>query len=254
MVLAAEHYNMIERMVEKKLPVKLRVVIESHYLTADTKSYNVLADLPGSDPELKNEVVLIGGHLDSWHTGTGATDNADGAAAVMEALRILKAVGARPRRTIRVALWGGEEQGLLGSKAYVAAHLAGNANMQERERMSLYLNIDPGMGPIYGWYSEQSAAAKALFDAWLAPLNDLDGRRNVIAGITNTDHLSFKAAGIPGFTPIQDYATYDVRTHHTNVDTYERVREQDLKQNAVSLAWFAYSAAMMDARFPREAK
>lgn len=253
MVLAAEHYNMIARMVEKGLPVKLRVAIQSHYLTADTKSYNVVADLPGTDTALKNDVVLLGGHLDSWHTGTGASDNADGAAAVMEALRILKAVGARPRRTIRAALWSGEEQNLLGSKAYVAQHLAGDANREAREHLSLYLNIDPGMGPVYGWYSEESPAAKSLFDAWLAPLKDLDGRRNVIAGITNTDHLSFKAIGIPGFTPIQDYATYDVRTHHTNVDTYERVREQDLKQNAVSLAWFAYNAAMMNDRFPREA-
>jgi carboxypeptidase Q len=254
MVLAAEHYNMIARMVEKGVPVKLRVGIQSHYLTEDTKSYNVVADLPGTDATLKNDVILLGGHLDSWHTGTGASDNADGAAAVMEALRILKAAGARPRRTIRAALWSGEEQNLLGSKAYVAQHLAGDANQDAREHLSLYLNIDPGMGPIYGWYSEQSAAAQSLFDAWLAPLRDLEGRRNVIAGITNTDHLSFKAVGVPGFTPIQDYVTYDVRTHHTNVDTYERVREQDLKQNAVLLAWFAYNAAMMDERFPREAK
>ena len=254
MVLAAEHYNMIARMVEKGVPVKLRVGIQSHYLTNDTKSYNVVADLPGTDAALKHDVVLLGGHLDSWHTGTGASDNADGAAAVMEALRILKAVGARPRRTIRAALWSGEEQNLLGSKAYVAQHLAGDANKDAREHLSLYLNIDPGMGPIYGWYSEESPAAKSLFDAWLAPLQDLDGRRNVIAGITNTDHLSFKAVGVPGFTPIQDYVTYDVRTHHTNADTYERVREQDLKQNAIMLAWFAYNAAMMDDRFPREVK
>jgi carboxypeptidase Q len=251
MVLAAEHYNMIVRMIEKGMPVKLRVGIEARYLTADTKSYNVIADLPGVDPVLKNEVILLGGHLDSWHTGTGASDNADGAAAVMEALRILNAAALRPRRTIRLALWSGEEQGLLGSKAYVAQHLAGDANKDARERLALYLNIDPGMGPIYGWYSEESPAARALFDAWLAPLRDLDARKNVAAGITNTDHLSFKAIGIPGFTPIQDYATYDVRTHHTNVDTYERVREQDLKQNAISLAWFAYNAAMRDERFPR---
>jgi hypothetical protein len=251
MVLAAEHYNMVARLVEQGQPVKLRVAIQSHYLTADPNSYNVIADLPGTDPVLKNEVVLLGGHLDSWHTGTGASDNADGAAAVMEALRILKAVGATPRRTIRVALWSGEEENLLGSKAYVAQHLAGDSNAGARERLSIYLNIDPGMGPIYGWYSENSPKAKALFDGWLAPLKDLDARRNVLEGITNTDHLSFKAVGIPGFTPIQDYTTYDVRTHHTNVDTYERVREQDLKQNAICLAWFAYNAAMMNERFPR---
>jgi hypothetical protein len=247
MALAAEHYNMIARMLEKGVPVKLRIGITARYLTADTNSYNVVAELPGTDPVLKNEVVLLGGHLDSWHTGTGASDNADGAAAVMEAMRILKAAGLQPRRTIRAALWSGEEEGLLGSKAYVAEHLAGTAH----ERITVYFNIDPGMGPIYGWYSEESPAAKALFDAWLAPLRDLDARKNVIAGITNTDHLSFKAAGVPGFTPIQDYVTYDVRTHHTNVDTYERVREQDLKQNAISLAWFAYNAAMMREAFPR---
>ena len=248
MVLAAEHYNMIARMIEKGVPVKLRVGIMARYLTADTNSYNVVADLPGGDPVLKDEIVLLGGHLDSWHTGTGASDNADGAAAVMEAMRILKASGLQPRRTIRAALWSGEEEGLLGSKAYVAQHLTGTA----RERVSVYFNIDPGMGPVYGWYTEESPAAKALFDAWLLPLRDLDARRNVAAGITNTDHLSFKTAGVPGFTPIQDYLTYDVRAHHTNVDTYERVREQDLKQNAISLAWFAYNAAMMSGAFPKE--
>jgi hypothetical protein len=254
MVLAAEHYNMVARLVERGEPVKLRVAIQSRYLTTDPNSYNVVADLPGTDPLLKNEVVLIGGHLDSWHTGTGASDNADGAAAVMEAMRILKTVGVRPRRTIRAALWSGEEQNLLGSKAYVAEHLAGDANREAREHLSVYFNIDPGMGPIYGWYSETSPEAKSLFDAWLAPLKDEGARRNVIEGITNTDHLSFKAVGIPGFTPIQDYTTYDVRTHHTNVDTYERVREEDLKQNALCLAWFAYNAAMMNERFPRNTK
>jgi hypothetical protein len=254
MVLAAEHYNMVARLVERGEPVKLRVAIQSRYLTTDPNSYNVVADLPGTDPVLKNEVVLIGGHLDSWHTGTGASDNADGAAAVMEAMRILKAVGVRPRRTIRAALWSGEEQNLLGSKAYVAQHLAGDANRQARERLSVYFNIDPGTGPIYGWYSETSPETKSLFDAWLTPLKDVGARRNVIEGITNTDHLSFKAVGIPGFTPIQDYTTYDVRTHHTNVDTYERVREEDLKQNALCLAWFAYNAATMNERFPRDTK
>jgi hypothetical protein len=251
MVLAAEHYNLIARMIERGLNVKLRVGITARYLTTDANSYNVVAELPGADPVLRDEIVLLGGHLDSWHTGTGASDNADGAAAVMEALRILKATGLQPRRTIRVALWSGEEEGMLGSKAYVAQHLTGDAHQPDRERLAVYFNIDPGTGPIYGWYSEDSPAAKALFDAWLAPLRDLDGRKNVIAGITNTDHLSFKAVGVPAFTPIQDYTTYDVRTHHTNVDTSERGREEDLKQNAVSLAWFAYSAAMMSERFPR---
>ena len=130
----------------------------------------------------------------------------------------------------------------------------GDVNAQARDRLAVYLNLDPGMGPIYGWYLEQSSGAKTLFDAWLQPLQNLDGRRNITQGIGNTDHLSFKAVGIPAFNPVQDYSTYDVRTHHTNVDTYERVREQDLKQNAVVLAWFAYKAAMMDGKFPRDFK
>jgi hypothetical protein len=250
-VLAAEHYNMIARMIEKNVPVKLRVQMQTRFLTSDTKGYNVLAELPGTDPALKDEVVLLGAHLDSWHTGTGATDNADGAAAVLEAMRILKAVGASPRRTIRVALWGGEEEGLLGATAHVNMHLAGAANTAARDRLSVYLNIDPGMGPIYGWYAEGSAPAKAIFDAWGEPLKDLGVRRNIEAGITNTDHVAFRNAGVPGFNPVQDYETYDVRTHHTNVDTYERVREADLKQNAIVLAWIAYNAAVTDQKFIR---
>jgi Zn-dependent M28 family amino/carboxypeptidase len=168
-------------------------------------------------------------------------------------MRILKATGVRPRRTIRLALWGGEEQGLLGSRAHVRMHYAGEANAAARERLALYLNLDPGTGPIYGWYMEESPPAKALFDRWLEPLKDLGAHRNVDAGIRNTDHVSFREGGIAGVNAIQDYVTYDVRTHHTNVDTYERVREDDLKQNAVVLAWFAYNAAMTDEKLPRPA-
>jgi carboxypeptidase Q len=200
---------------------------------------------------LKSEVVMIGAHLDSWHTGTGATDNADGSAVVLEAMRILKAIGLPTKRTIRAALWGAEEVGLLGSRAYVAAHLAGDANKEARDKLFAYLNLDPASGPIYGWYMENSAPAKTLFDAWLEPLKDLGARKNVLAGIGATDHLSFRAAGVPGFNPIQEYKDYDVRTHHTNVDFHERVREQDLKQNAVVLAWFAWQAANTAERIPR---
>jgi carboxypeptidase Q len=249
--LAGEHYNMVMRMVKRGLPVKLRVNVQSHYVTDDPNSYNVVAELPGSDPALKSEVVLLGAHLDSWHTGTGASDNADGSAVVMEAMRILKTIGAQPRRTIRVALWGGEEQGLLGSKAYVKQHLEGDANKDARDRMVAYFNIDPATGPIYGWYAETSEPAKTLFDAWLDPLKDLGMRKNVIQGIGSTDHLSFRAVGVPGFNPIQEYKDYDVRMHHTNVDLYERVREQDLKQNAIVMAWFAWQAATTDQRLPR---
>jgi carboxypeptidase Q len=253
-VLAGEHYNMIARMLERGLPVKIRVNVQSHFVTDDPNSYNVVAEIPGTDPQLKSEVVMIGAHLDSWHTGTGATDNADGVAVVLEAMRIIKTLGLQPKRTVRVGLWGAEEEGLLGSKAYAAKHLTGDANKDARDKLFVYLNMDPASGPIYGWYMQDSEPAKALFDKWLAPLQahkELGVRRNVIAGIGNTDHLSFRAAGVPGFNPIQEYKDYDVRTHHTNADLYERVREQDLKQNAVVMAWFAWQAATTAERIPR---
>ncbi len=250
-VLAGEHYNMIARMLERGMPVKLRVNVQSHFVTDDPNSYNVVADMPGVDPQLKSEVVMIGAHLDSWHTGTGASDNADGSAVVLEAMRILKAIGAQPKRTIRAALWGGEEEGLLGSKAYATQHLAGDATKDARDKMFVSLNLDPASGPIYGWYMQDSEPWKAAFDKWLEPLKDLGMRKNVIAGVGNTDHLSLRAVGVPGFNPIQEYKDYDVRMHHTNVDLYERVREQDLKQNAVVLAWFAWQAANTAERLPR---
>ena len=250
-VLAGEHYNMISRMVKAGIPVKLRVNVQSHYTSDDLNSYNVVGEIPGSDPQLKSEVVLLGAHLDSWHTGTGASDNADGVAVVLETVRILKALGLQPKRTIRFGLWGGEEEGLLGSKAYATQHLAGDANKEARDKTFVYLNMDPATGPIYGWYMPDSEPAKAIFDKWLEPLKDLGMRKNVIAGIGSTDHLSFRAVGVPGFNPIQEYKDYDVRMHHTNVDLYERVREQDLKQNAVVMAWFAWQAATTAERIPR---
>jgi Zn-dependent M28 family amino/carboxypeptidase len=225
--------------------------VRSRYHDADRNAYNVIADLPGSDPTLKDEIVLLGAHIDSWHSSTGGTDNADGVAGVMEAMRILKATGVRPRRTIRVGLWGGEEQGLLGSRAYVQQHLAGDANAAAREKFYLYLNDDPGTGPIYGWYLEENTALKPIFDAWLEPLIELGARKNVLNGIPSTDHLSFIRAGIlSGYTAIKDYTEYDVRTHHTNVDFFERVKESDLKQTAIVLASFAYQAAMHEGKLP----
>ncbi len=248
--LSAEHYNMIARMIEHHIPVKLRVAVAAKYYDADAgNAYNVLAELPGGD--LRDEVVMIGGHLDSWHTGTGATDNADGAATVIEAMRILKAIGAHPRRTIRVAVWGGEEQGLLGSKAWVAQHLSGDANAAAREKFDVYLNIDNGTGPIYGWFLQNTPAVRPLFDAWLEPLKSMGARRNVGEAIAATDHLSFTEAGVPGFNPIQDYVNYDVRTHHTNMDTAERLDVKDIRQAAASMAWFAYNAAMAPEKIPR---
>jgi len=248
LVLSAEHYNMVVRMLEAGLPVEMRVEVETRYHEGDPNSYNVIAEIPGTDPDIGDELVIIGGHLDSWHAATGATDNADGVAVAMEAMRILAALDARPRRTIQIALWGGEEQGLLGSRAYVNDHLADEA---ARDRVAVYFNDDPGTGATFGWYMEENAAAKAIFDAWLEPLADLGTRRNVIQGIPSTDHLSFTRVGIPAFTAIKDYRNYDTRTHHTNADHFERVEEADLIQSAVVLAVFAWHAAMRDERIPR---
>jgi Zn-dependent M28 family amino/carboxypeptidase len=250
--LSAEHYNIVMRLLERGTPVKLRVNVQTKFYDDDGgNAYNVLAELQGSDPALRDQVVMIGGHLDSWHTGVGATDNADGATTVTEAMRILKASGLRPRRTIRVALWGGEEQGLLGSKAWVTAHLAGDANRTAREQFDVYYNIDNGTGPIYGFYLQEKPAVQPLFDRWLEPLKAIGARRNTLEPVGSTDHLSFIDAGVPGFNPIQDYVNYDVRTHHTNMDTVERLQEKDIQQAAIVMAWFAYQSAIVDAKVPR---
>jgi carboxypeptidase Q len=251
-IMSSEQYNMITGMIEHHIPVKLRVAVKATYQEADTNAYNVIAEIPGTDPALKDQVVMLGAHLDSWHTGVGATDNADGVTTMMEAMRILKAVGAKPRRTIRVAIWGGEEQGLLGSKAWVAQHLVGDANRQAREDFSVYFNIDNGTGPIYGFAMENNEGAKPLFDAWLAQFRDIGARRNVNMKITSTDHMSFIAARVPGFNPFQSYENYDVRTHHTNMDTRDHVNPEDIRQAAIVMASFAWQSAMLDDRLPRK--
>jgi hypothetical protein len=249
--LSGEHYNMIAGMLEQKIPVKLRVNLQTTFYDNDNgNTYNVLAEMPGSDPVLKDEVVMIGAHLDSWHTGVGATDNADGSTTVMEAMRILKAVDAHPKRTIRVALWSGEEQGLLGSKAWVAQHLTGAANAEFRKKINVYFNIDNGTGPVYGWYLQNSEASRSIFDAWLSPWKEYGARKNTIEPIGSTDHLTFIDLGIPGFNPIQDYVNYDVREHHTNMDTVDRLQLQDIHQAASVFAWFAYKAANDSQRVP----
>ncbi|MEX0979635.1 MAG: M20/M25/M40 family metallo-hydrolase, partial [Gemmatimonadota bacterium] len=227
LVLAAEQYNMLVRMLRAELPVELRVEIQSRYHEDDPRSHNVIAELPGADPELRDEIVLIGAHLDSWHTAAGATDNADGVASAMEAMRILVSLETPPRRTIRIALWGGEEQGLLGSRAHVAEHFPEGS--RGNEAVSVYFNDDPGTGPTYGFYMEENEEAKEIFDAWLKPFVGMGARRNVIQGIPSTDHLSFTRAGIPAFTAIKEYENYDTRTHHTNADHFERVRAADLR-------------------------
>ena len=247
---AAEQYNVLARLAAAGHTVEVSVELRTRYQEDDRNTYNVIADIPGGDPALRDEVVLVGAHLDSWHTASGATDNADGVAAVMEAMRLLTATGARPRRTIRVALWSGEEQGLLGARAYLSQHFSDAA---ARDKLAVYLNDDPGSGKTLGFYMEGNSAAKAIFDMWLEPLRDLGATRNIIEGIGSTDHVPFNDAGLPGFNVIKDFDAYDERTRHTNADFPERMSEDELKQSAIVMATFAWQAAVRDAKIPRAA-
>lgn len=249
-VMASEHYNMMVRLLEAGEDVKVRVEVKSQYHEDDLNGYNVLAEIPGTDPEVAHEIVLIGGHLDSWHSSPGGSDNADGVASTMEAMRILKALDVQPRRTIMIALWGGEEEGLLGSREWVNRHLAGDENAEAREDFYVYFNNDPGYGKILGWYMEENEAIKPAFDAWLEPLKEVGAMRNVPDRIGSTDHVPFNQVGVPAFNAIQDYREYDIRTHHTNMDFHERVADEDLKQAAIVLASFAYHAAMREGDIP----
>jgi len=248
-IVAGEQYNILARLAGDGQPVSLRVELRTRYFDNDRNSYNVIAEIPGRDPALRDQIVLVGAHLDSWHTGSGATDNADGAIAVIEAARILRALGAEPRRTIRFALWSGEEQGLLGARAYLAQHFNTPA---ARDQLAVYLNDDPGSGKTLGFYMERNAAAKAIFDRWLEPLKELGATRNVIEGIGATDHVPFNEAGLPGFNVIKDFDAYDVRTRHTNDDFPERMSEDELKESAIFMATFAWQAAMADEKIPRK--
>jgi Iap family predicted aminopeptidase len=247
-VIAGEQYNVLARLAAQGRPVSLRVELRTRYVEEDRNSYNVLAEIPGQDPALRDQVVLVGAHLDSWHTASGATDNADGAVALLEAMRILRAVGAAPRRTIRAALWSGEEQGLLGARAYVEQHLKTPA---AREQLAVYLNDDPGSGKTLGFYMEGNNGAKVVFDGWLAPLKDLGATRNIIESIGSTDHVPFNEAGLPGFNVIKEFAAYDERTRHTNADYPDRTSEDALKQSSIFLATFAWQAAMESEKIPR---
>ncbi len=247
-IVATEQYNMMARLAAAGQPVVMTVESRTEHYETDRNSYNVIAEIAGTDPAVRDEYVLIGAHLDSWHAANGATDNADGVVAVMEAMRILRAIGATPRRTIRVALWSGEEQGLLGAHAYIARHLA---TPEAQAKLQVYLNDDPGSGRTLGFYMEKNEAAKQFFDGWLAPLRDLGATMNVIEGIGSTDHVPFVQAGMPAFNAVKDFEGYDVRTRHTNADFPERMSEDELKQQAVVMATFAWQAAMLDGRIPR---
>ena len=269
-VLAAEHYNRIVRMIQKGSHPKLAIDIETRFHDGDTNCFNIIAEIPGTD--LKDEVVMLGGHFDSWHAGTGATDNAIGCGVALEAVRILKAIDAKPRRTIRIALWTGEEQGLFGSRAYVADHF-GSLKMptrsegsdaprerpkatyelkSEHEKLSAYFNLDNGTGKIRGIYLQGNEAVRPIFRAWLAPFADMGATTITSSNTGGTDHQSFDSVGLPGFQFIQDPLEYDTRTHHSSMDVYERIQEEDAKQASIIMATFVYQAAVRNEKLPRK--
>ncbi len=256
--MATEDYNRLVRMIDQGAKPKMTVEIDSQFYDDDPMGYNTIAEIPGSDPALKDEVVMLGGHLDSWHSSTGATDNGAGCAAVMEAARILLASGLKPRRTIRVALWSGEEQGIFGSTAYVKQHFGEKKNgalskAADYDKLSAYYNLDNGTGKIRGVYLQGNSAVRPFFEAWLAPFADLGAKTLTLSNTGGTDHLPFDAIGLPGFQFIQDPVEYDTRTHHSNQDNFDRIQADDMKQSATIIAAFAYQTAMMDGKLPRKA-
>ncbi|HEX6846927.1 MAG TPA: M20/M25/M40 family metallo-hydrolase [Chitinophagaceae bacterium] len=252
-VLSSDDYLRIQRLLESGVPVTLDVEVKTKFFTDDLKGYNVIAEIPGTDPTLKEEVVMLGGHLDSWHAATGATDNAAGCAVMMEAIRILKASGFQPRRTIRIALWSGEEQGLHGSRNYVKNHFSDSTKRTEHAKVSAYYNLDNGTGKIRGIYLQGNKEAGPIFSKWLEPFKDLGAATVTINNTGGTDHLAFDAVGIPGFQFIQDQIEYNTRTHHTNMDTYDHLVADDLKQAATIVASFVYNTAQRDQKIPRKA-
>lgn len=260
---AAEHYNRMVRSIQKGQKLKMEMNLEVEFTKPDS-TFNIIAEIPGTD--LKDEVVMIGGHFDSWHAGTGATDDGTGSAVCMEAMRIIKTLGLQPRRTIRIGLWAGEEQGLLGSRAYVKKHfgereggvmtfLGGSGNLvtkAEHAKFSVYFNHDNGTGKLRGVYMQGNEATRSIFQPWLAPFASMGASTLTLSNTGGTDHLAYDAVGLPGFQFIQDPIEYDARTHHSNMDVYDRVQEDDMKQASVIMAAFAYNAAMRDAMFPRK--
>lgn len=269
-VVSSEQYNRMVRMLSQGVQLKMSVDLAVEYQDKDPMGYNTVAEIPGTD--LKDEIVMVGAHMDSWHSGTGATDNGAGVAVAMEAVRILKALNLSPRRTIRIALWSGEEQGLLGSRAYVAQHFgqlgdgsreaALNALLEGRtlpvtpkpgyEKFQAYFNLDNGTGKIRGVYLQGNEAVRPIFRQWLAPFREMGASTLSIANTTGTDHQSFDAIGLPGFQFIQDEIEYDTRTHHSNQDVYDRIQAEDMMQAATIMAAFLYNAATMPERLPRK--
>jgi carboxypeptidase Q len=272
LVVAVEQWSRIARLLDQKKEVSLELNVQNTFYDDDSMQYDTIAELPGSDK--KDELVMLGAHLDSWHAATGATDNGAGTIVMMEAVRILKALDLHPRRTIRIGLWSGEEEGLLGSQFYVEHHFGSRPPMSEpamkdmptlirreagdvtvkpeQAKVSAYFNVDNGSGKIRGVYMQDNAAVEPIFKAWMEPFKDLGMTTLTMRNTGGTDHLSFDAVGIPGFQFIQDPLDYETRTHHSNMDVYDRLQPDDLKQAAVVVASFVYDAAMRDQMLPRK--
>ncbi len=272
LTMASEHWSRIARLLDKKTDVTLELNVTNTFYDDDPMQYDTIAELPGTDK--KDEVVMLGAHLDSWHAGTGATDNGAGTIVMMEAMRILKALDIKPRRTIRIGLWSGEEEGLLGSQGYVEQHFGSRPPMDdpgmkgmptlmrreagpvtvkpEQAKVSGYFNVDNGTGKIRGIYLQENEAVEPIFEAWMRPFKDLDMTTITMRNTGGTDHQSFDAVGIPGFQFIQDPVEYESRTHHSNMDVYDRLQPEDLKQMAVIVASFVYNTAMRDQMLPRK--
>ncbi len=271
-VMMIEHYNRLGRMLQNHVPVTLEVNIETKFTGDHEHGFDTVAEIPGTDPKLKDQVVMVGGHLDSWISGTGATDNAAGSVVAMEAVRILKALGVKPKRTIRIALWSGEEQGLYGSQGYVKQHFGTFADpknadpnvpsfmrqhgplttTKEWETLDAYYNLDNGTGKVRGVYTQENWAIAPIFRQWIAPLKDLGVTTISYRNTGGTDHLSFDAVGLSGFQFIQDPMDYETRTHHSNMDTYDRLHPLDLEQAAVVEAIFLYNTSEREAMMPRK--
>ena len=272
LILAAEQFNRVRRLAEAGQEVELEIDVAARYYDDDPMAYNTVAEIPGTDRS--GEIVMVGAHLDSWHTGTGATDNAAGTAVAMEAVRILQALGVKPKRTIRVALWTGEEQGLIGSTAYVSEHFGAWTGPEDPERrkwisssnwrgegklelrpahgkLSSYFNLDNGSGKIRGIYAEENSAVRPIFEAWLAPFHDLGADTVTLRRTGGTDHESFLDVGLPGFQFVQDELDYTARTHHSNFDVYDHLNRENLMQASVVVASFLYHAAMREEKLPR---
>ena len=266
-----EHFGRVARLLDRSVPVEIEMDVQAHFIEEDLMQWNTIAEIPGGDK--KDEVVMLGAHLDSWHGATGATDNGAGSVVAMEAMRILKAVGVKPRRTIRIGLWSGEEQALYGSQAYVSQHFASRPepSAEEKEKpfylrkktgpltvkpehakLSAYFNLDNGSGKIRGIYCEDNAAVAPIFREWLAPFADLGATLVTLNRTGGTDHESFDEVGLPAFQFVQDELEYETRTHHTNMDLYERLQKNDLMQASAIMAAFAYNAAMREGMIPRK--